>query len=102
MAHSISLAAQWSRRTRDDGAAILERRFGAPRQADADQTVWLVGTAPGDGTLAVNDVELCTLAAGHAFEAEITALLQPRNTARMLLAADAATLDVRLEIRALV
>jgi hypothetical protein len=55
------------------------RRFGSPRTLEASETVWLVGTAPGPGTIHVNGQRVALIATGERFKIEIRSLLQPRN-----------------------
>jgi hypothetical protein len=55
------------------------RRFGSPRTLDAGETVWLVGAAPGPGTILVNGKYVASIAAGERFKVEIRSLLKARN-----------------------
>jgi hypothetical protein len=85
------------------GRLLLQRRFGYPGRIDAGEHVWLTcaGLA-GRAELHLNDQVLAQDATG-TWEADVTALLRPRNRLDVVLTAadDAADLwdEVALEVR---
>lgn len=74
------------------------RRFGGPRHSP-HESVWLAGTAPGDGKLILNGEALIELAAGRSFEVEVTARMQPRNEVQLTVGPASAPTDVTVQIR---
>jgi hypothetical protein len=66
--HRIRLGPPW---VTSDGGAVFTRRFGRPRTLDPHERVWLVCPFAPE-SVAVNGQPV-------AAEADITALIQPRN-----------------------
>lgn len=87
------------------GRALHIRRFGWPRQLDADERVWLV-IEPSKASLALelNGSHLASALPGIAIETEVTKRLLQRNELRIEVSGKNAdcglTGEVRLEIRA--
>lgn len=96
--HIIRLRDFWSREVRPDGRVRLVRNFGRPRTLAANETAWLVGRAPGNGTASLNGTPLGPLHAGEPFAFDLTARLAPRNAIAFDLDG-ADTIEAALEIR---
>src|ERR1700679_3420771 len=79
--HAIRLTNHWTITEIEPGRVRYTRRFGSPRLQDANETIWLVGISPGNGTMTVNGELAATLNAGEQFEVNVTAILKPRNEA---------------------
>ena len=99
--HVIRLATFWSITKSASGRLQYVRSFGAPRLQSPQETVWLVGISPGNGTLTINGELAATLIAGKKYEANITAMLKPRNEARIEVSAseNQSLGDITLQIR---
>ena len=93
--HAISLKDHWTAAELEPGRVRYSRRFGAPRNADAE-TVWLVGTATAAGRMYVNGELISDSAAGRVGVA-ITGLLKPRH--EVVIEAAAMPADMSMELR---
>ncbi|MFO0801193.1 MAG: hypothetical protein U0804_27315 [Gemmataceae bacterium] len=95
--HAIRLRGAWA--VTADGQRFRHARpFGWPAALDPHERVWLV--VVGCAEVALNGTQLVPRSAtGERFEADVTALLRPRN--EILLTRDLAAppLDVTLEVR---
>jgi len=90
--HAIRLRGAWA--VAGDGPRFrLTRPFGWPAALDPHERVWLVvaGAAPTDA-VSVNGTPVGP-------EADITALLRPRNVVTLVRATDSSPGEVTLEIR---
>jgi hypothetical protein len=90
--HAIRLRGAWAV-TPDGGRYRHARPFGWPAALDPHERVWLVvaGAAPTDA-IRVNGSSV-------AHEADITALLRPRNELTLVRDTDAPPSEVTLEVR---
>ncbi|WP_145240346.1 hypothetical protein [Urbifossiella limnaea] len=95
--HVIRLRGAWT--VTADGPRFRHARpFGWPAALDPRERVWLV--VVGGGDVALNGVQLVPRSAtGEQFEADITALLRPRNEILLTRDTAAQSLDVTLEVR---
>jgi len=96
--HRIRLSGFWARTEPSPGQVAHTRHFGAPRLNDLAETVWLVGTAPGDGVVILNGKPMIAVQNGAAFEVDVTASLKPRNVVRIETTGGEA-MELALEIR---
>ena len=102
MIHRIRLRGAWRIERAEDGSATFERSFGYPRTLDAGETVWLVcDRVPGNGVMSVNGSKIGDAIAGAAFEADVTGVMQPRNSVRfeLTVVGEAELGEVGLEFR---
>lgn len=99
--HVIRLRGHWKRDVLPNGRVRYSRPFGSPRTLDANESAWLIGTSPGNGSLFLNDQSAGTVADGVPFAFEVTASLLPRNRIALEVTAGGnETLDdVALDIR---
>ena len=100
--HRIRLRGGWRVERAEDGSAVFERGFGAPRTMEAAETVWLVcDCMPGNGVVQVNGRKIGDAVAGSGFAGELTGVMLPRNMVRIeLTGAGGAELgEVGLEFR---
>lgn len=96
MSHRIRLHDFWTTTPLADGRSRRARRFGRPRTLGPGETAWLVGDAPGPGTLLLNGEPVGDFPGGP-FAFDVTARLLPRN--EIWIVTDGPVADVALELR---
>jgi hypothetical protein len=97
--HSIRLRGSWTI-TSLASATQHQRKFGRPRTLDANERLWLVcNHIPGSAEVAVNGEVVATVAAPGPVAADITSLLQPRNTVVFTVSSADPLGEVLLEVR---
>ena len=99
--HTIRLGPPWEV-TPVAGATQHSRKFGRPRTLDANERLWIVcAHLPPAARVLVNSQLVGMVSTAGPFAADITELLQPRNTVVLLVESADALGEVALEVRTL-
>jgi hypothetical protein len=102
MPHIIRLRGAWDSISVEDRTHHV-RNFGRPRTLDADEQVWLVcQNIPGPVEVYLNEQVIGGNRESGSFAADITDLLQARNTILFAVASPESLGEVSIEIRAMV
>ena len=98
--HTIRLRGAWETTHAPDAAHTRHaRNFGRPRTLDPNERLWLVcARVPAATEVLINDLLVATFPAGP-LAADITHLLQPRNTVALVVASPEPIGEVALEVR---